>query len=103
MVPTGKVLLIESFAASGGAAAGGKSAQINLRVTSHHGILLPVSPNPVFHKEGTILVFNSAQFMQFITPILVPSLAVVKCTSFATAAGADVAANWYGKLVAAPV
>lgn len=103
MVPAGKVCLIESFGASGGSAAGGKSAQINLRVTAHHGILLPVSPNPVFHKEGIILVFNSAQTIPFTTPILAPALSVIKCTSFTTGAGADVAANWFGKLVTAPI
>lgn len=103
MVPLGKTLLIESFAVSGGAAAGGKSAQINLRATSHHGLLLPVSPNPVFNKESSIFVFNSAQTIKFDTPIVVPALAVVKCTSFATSGGADIAANWYGKFVTAPV
>lgn len=103
MVPNGKVLLIESFAVSGGAAIGGKSAQINLRSTSHHGLLLPVSPNAVWHKNASVFVFNSAQFIVFETPILIPSLAAVKCTSFATGAGADIAANWYGKNVTSPV
>lgn len=103
MVPAGSVLLIESFSASGGAAAGGKTAQVNIRTTSHHGILLPVSPNPVWHKESIILVFNSGQVTKFETPILVPAFAVIKCTSFAVAAGADVAVNWYGKLVMTPV
>lgn len=103
MVPAGKVLLLESLAVSGGASAGGKSAQINLRTTSHHGLLLPVSPNPVWPKEAIILVFNSAQTIAFPTPIIVPSFALVKCTSFATGAGADVSANWYGKLVTTPV
>lgn len=103
MVPAGKVCLVESFAASGGAALANKTAQINFRATSHNGILLPVSPNPVFHKKGIILVFNSGQVIKFETPVLVPPLAVIKCTSFATGAGADVAAAWYGKLVSAPV
>ncbi len=103
MVPAGKVCLIESFSASGGSAAGGKSAQVNLRSTSHHGLLLPVYPYPVFHKEGIILVFNSAQVLKFDTPLLVPAFAVIKCTSFTTGAGADIAANWYGKLVTAPI
>lgn len=103
MVPAGSVLLIESFSASGGAAAGGKTAQVGLRATSHHGLLLPVSPDPVWHKEAIILVFNSGLVIDFETPILIPALAVVKCTSFAVVAGADIAANWYGKLVMAPV
>lgn len=103
MVPKDKVCLIESFVVSGGAAAGGKSAQINLKVTSHHGILFSVSPNPVFQKEAVILVFNSAQVIKFETPVLVPAFAVIKCTSYATVGGADIAANWYGKLVSAPV
>jgi hypothetical protein len=103
MVPAGKVLLIESYSVSGGSSVGGKSAQVNLRSTSHHGILLPVSPNAVWHKNSIILVFNSGLHIMFDTPILVPALAVVKCTSFASGAGADIAINWYGKLVTAPV
>lgn len=103
MVPKDKVCLIESYAVSGGAAAGGKSAQINLKVTSHHGILLPVSPNPVFLKEAVILVFNSAQVIKFETPVLVPAFAVIKCTSYTIIGGADITANWYGKLVSAPI
>jgi hypothetical protein len=103
MVPLGKVLLIESYSVSGGSAVGGKSAQINLRSTSHHGLLLPVSPNAVWHKSAIVLVFNSGLDIRFDTPILVPALAVVKCTSFASGAGADIAVNWYGKLISSPV
>lgn len=103
MVPANKVCLIESFAVSGGAAAGGKSAMVNLRATAHHGLLLPVSPNPVFQGEDSAVVFNSGIFIKYDTPILIPAFAVIKCTSFATAAGADVTASWHGKLVQAPV
>lgn len=103
MVPEGYICIIESLMISGGAAAGGKSAQVSLRTTSHHGLLLPVSPNTVFNKQATVFVYNSAQSFNFQTPILVPALAVIKCTSWATAGGADIAANWYGKLVSAPV
>lgn len=103
MVPKDKVLLIESYSVSGGSSVGGKSAQVNLRSTSHHGLLLPVSPIAIWHKNAIVLVFNSGLEILFDTPILVPSFAIVKCTSFATGAGADIAVNWYGKLVTAPV
>ncbi len=103
MVPAGKVCLIEQFDTSGGAAVGGKTTQVNLRTTSHRGLLLPVSPNPVFNKKSIIMIFNSGLTVKFDTPILVPALAVIKCTSFATGAGADIAASWYGKLVSAPI
>lgn len=100
MVPAGFVCLVEGFAATGGAAAGGKSASITLRGTSHHGLLLPTN---VFGSDSNILVFNSALFVKFDTPLQYPAGAIIKCTSFATAAGADVSAEWHGKLVTAPV
>lgn len=101
MVPVNKVLIIRTFNASGGAAAGGKSADIRIRTTSHHGILLPVSPNPVFLLEDNFLSFNSGTSRIYgdDNPIIVPALAIVKCTAFASAAGSDVQASWRGILV----
>jgi hypothetical protein len=103
MVPAGKVLIIRSFNASGGASAGGKSADIRLRSTSHHGILLPVTPNGVFILEDNFLAFNSGNSRIFEPPIIIPAFAVVKCTAFATAGGADVQASWRGVIVPTPV
>ncbi len=104
MVPAGKNLIIRSFNASGGAAAGGKAADIRLRSTSHHGLLLPVSPNPVFLLEDNFLSFNSGTNRVYgdDTPIIIPALAIVKCTAFATVGGADVQSSWRGILVPAP-
>lgn len=103
MVPAGKVLVIRSFNASGGASAGGKSADIRLRATTHHGIILPVTPNPVFILEDNFLAFNSGTQRVYEPPIIIPALAVVKCTAFATVGGADVQASWKGVLVPTPV
>lgn len=104
MVPINKFLIIRSFNVSGGAAAGGKSADVRLRSTSHHGILLPVSPNPVFLIEDNFLSFNSGTSRIYgdDNPIIIPSLAIVKCTAFASAAGSDVQASWRGILVPSP-
>lgn len=104
MVPAGKVLIIRNFNASGGAAAGGKAADIRLRSTSHHGLILPVSPNPVFVLEDNFLSFNSGTNRAYgdDTPIIIPALVVVKCTAFATVGGADVQASWRGILVPEP-
>lgn len=103
MVPADKTLIIRSFNASGGASAGGKSADIRLRSTSHHGLILPVSPNPVFILEDNFLAFNSGTNRLYNeTPIIIPSFAVVKCTAFASLAGADVQASWFGILIPNP-
>lgn len=103
MVPAGKTLIIRAFNASGGAAAGGKSADIRLRTTSHHGLILPVSPNPVFLINDNFLSFNSGSSRLYLeTPIIIPSLAVVKCTAFSSAGGSDVQASWFGILVTNP-
>lgn len=104
MVPAGKVLIIRSFNMSGGAAAGGKSADIRLRSTSDHGAILPVSPNPVFLVEDNFLSFNSGTSRIYgdNNPIIIPALAIVKCTAFASAAGSDVQASWRGILVPTP-
>lgn len=99
MVPAGKTLLIDSFNASGGAAAGGKSADIRLRITATHGILHP----RLFHFKDNFLAFNSATARRYDeNPITAPSLSIVKCTAYATAGGADVQASWTGKMIDNP-
>jgi len=100
MVPAGKTLLIDSFNVSGGAAAGGKSADIRLRITADHGTLLP----RLFQFKDNFLAFNSGTSRRYDdNPLLAPSLAIVKCTAYATSGGADVQASWTGKLVDNPV
>lgn len=100
MVPAGKTLIIDSFNVSGGAAAGGKSADIRLRITAHHGVLMP----GLFQFKDNYLAFNSGTSRRYDdNPLLAPSLAIVKCTAYATAGGADVQASWTGKLVDNPV
>lgn len=98
MVPLGKVLVIRSFSASGGAAAGGKSADIRLRITSHHGLLLA----RVFQFQDNFLAFNSGTFRTYDPPIIVPAFTIVKCTAYATAAGSDVQSSWNGVLIPTP-
>lgn len=103
MVPTGKVLLIEQFDAAGSSATGSQSVDMRLRATSHHGILIPVTPpTTIFLSEDNLLVFNSTGSSEYSTPIVVPSLAIVKISGFAIAAGQNVQASWHGKLVTAP-
>lgn len=104
MVPANKVLLIESFDASGASAAGAQSVDVRLRITAHHGILIPVTPpTTIFLSEDSILVFNSSESGSYVTPIVAPSLAIIKVSAFALAGGQDVQASWHGKLVQAPV
>lgn len=104
MVPKDKVLLIESFDASGASAVGAQSVDIRLRITAHHGILIPVTPpNTVFLSEDSILVFNTSASVSYMTPIVAPSLSIIKVTAFALAPGQDIQSSWHGKLVQAPV
>lgn len=99
MVPAGKLLIIEYFNASGGAAAGGKSADIRLRATSHGALLTP----RLFHFIDNFLAFNSGTAREYEkTPIFVPAFGIVKCTAYATSGGADVQASWGGKLIPTP-
>lgn len=103
MVPKDKVLLIESFDASGASAVGAQSVDVRLRITAHHGILIPVTPpNTVFISEDSILVFNSSESANYATPIVAPSLAIIKISAFALVAGQDIQSSWHGKLVSAP-
>lgn len=99
MVPANKKLWITKFSASGGAAAGGKSADIRLRATvdPDDATLTP----RLYHFLDDILVFNSADSRNIIPPIEIPAFAIVKCTSYASAtqAGADVQATWRGILI----
>jgi hypothetical protein len=99
MVPSGKVLIIRSWSCSGGASAGGKTADIRLRTTSHHGSLIA----RVFQGQDNFTVFNTGIFKTFEPPIVVPAFGIVKCTSYATVAGADVQASWFGILVSTPI
>lgn len=98
MVPINKILLITAFSATGGASAGGKSADVRLRITAHHGMLLP----RIFQFQDNILVFNSGQIKYYEKPIAVPALGMAKITSYATVGGADVQAGWEGFLVDIP-
>lgn len=98
MVPNGKILLITQFNASGGAASGGRSADIRLRITSHHGTLTP----RLFHFVDDVLVFNSGTHRIYDYPIILPSFGIVKCTSYTSVAGADVQASWQGILINTP-
>lgn len=99
MVPAGKALVIRMFNAAAGAAAGGKSADIRLRATSHGFLLTP----RLFHFIDNFLGFNSATNRLYPDSIVIPPLAIVKCTSYATVGGADVQASWEGVLIQTPV
>lgn len=100
MIPVGKVCLMDSFNASGGAAAGGKSADIRLRITEVDGKTYP----RLFHFKDNFLAFNSGTSRKYNeNPIIVPPLSIVKCTAYASVGGADVQASWSGKLIDIPV
>ena len=99
MVPAGKIFIIESFSASGGAAAGGKSADIRIRSTSDSGLSLPTN---LFVAYDNILIFNSGITKTFVVPLIVPAFGIVKCSAFASNAGADVQASYQGIIVPAP-
>lgn len=98
MVPTGKTLIITSYHASTGGAAGGKSVDIRIRATNHAGLITP----RIFHFIDNFMSFNSATDRNYTQPIFVPSLSIVKCTAYATAAGTDTQASWEGILVDNP-
>lgn len=103
MIPKDKVLLIESFDVSGASVAGAQSVDVRLRITAHHGILIPVTPpDTLFLSEDSILVFNSSQSVSYVTPIVAPSLALIKVSAFALGAGQNIQASWHGKLITAP-
>lgn len=99
MVPNGKILLITQFNASGGAASGGRSADIRLRTTSHHGILTP----RLFHFVDNFFAFNSGTSRRYDYPIIVPAFGIIKCTSYTSLTGADVQASWQGILIDTPI
>lgn len=99
MVPASHVLVVRTFNGSSGTAAGGKSADIRLRVTNHGFNLTP----RVFHFVDNFLSFNSSTSRTYPDSIIVPELSIVKCTSYTTVAGADVQASWEGVLVPTPV
>lgn len=99
MVPANMVLLITAFNCTGGAAVGGKVADIRLRATSHERLLIP----RIFHFIDNALLFNSSASRIYEKPIVVPSLSIVKCTSYATVGGADVQASWEGFLINTPL
>lgn len=104
MVPAGKVLLIEHFNTAGASAVAAQSVDVRLRFTGCHGILIPVTPpTTIFLSEDNSLVFNSSQSMIYTTPIVVPSLAIVKTSAYALGAGQDIQSSWHGKLVSAPI
>ncbi len=104
MVPAGKVLLIEHFNAAGASAVAGQAVDVRLRFTGCHGILIPVTPpTTIFLSEDNSLVFNSSQSMMYMTPIVVPSLAIVKVSCYALGTGQDIQSSWHGKLMTAPV
>ncbi len=98
MVPAGKVCLIWIFNASAGAAAGGKSADIRIRATSHEGVLI----SRLFHFIDNFLGFNTSTHRVYRTPRVIPAFAIIKCTSYAATGGADVQASWEGVLIDAP-
>lgn len=99
MIPTGKIFIVEAFSASGGAAAGGKSADIRLRGTAEEGLLLSTN---LFVSVDNILIFNSGVAKVFPIPFIFPALSIVKCTAFDTVGGADVQAAYQGILVPTP-
>lgn len=102
MVPAGKVLLLLNFQSSSGAAAGGKSSDVRLRVTAHPLPYIggtPILSPRLFHFVDNGMLFNSATRHPFLMQRAIPALAIVKCTAYASSAGSDVQASWEGVLV----
>lgn len=90
MVPGGKVLYINSFAASQSATT---KTSIRLRSTSDNGDLYP----GVFLFKSAINLRQSAQTIPFSPPISIPAMAIVKVSNWSEGAS-EVAANWSGWL-----
>lgn len=99
MVPSGKVFIMESLAAEGGASAGGKSADIRLCSTDDDGQLLATN---IFVAKDSILTFNSGFQKTFPVPLIIPALSIIKFIAYDTSGGADVNGNYKGILVPAP-
>lgn len=98
MVPAGKTLIITGYYASAGNATKVESVELRLRATSHGGQFL----SRLFHFIDNFLSFNSTTDRNYTQPIVVPSLAIVKVTSYASVAGSNVQATWEGILVPSP-
>lgn len=104
MVPANKILLVESFDSAGASAVGAQSVDVRLRSTSRRGLPLTVTPpTTLFNSHDNLLVFNTIGSQHYETPIIIPSLAIVKTSAFALGAGQDIQASWHGKLVTTPV
>lgn len=99
MVPKGKILLITQFNCSGAASSASRFIDVRLRITSHGGTLLP----KLFHFADNFFVSNNGTNRRYDYPLVVPSLGIVKCTSYVSVSGGDVQTSWQGILVNTPI
>jgi hypothetical protein len=97
MVPAGKVLLLQSWTATGGGK--DKEADIRLRITSDHGVVRP----RVFIFHDNIMAFSSGVNVPYVNPIIIPAFAILKCTAYTTTVNATVQASWEGVLLPKPI
>lgn len=98
MVPANKILLIRSWSCSAGNTTKDNAADIRLRITVHHGLLI----SRVFQEADNSIAFSSSTFKTLEPPFPVPAFGIIKCTSYAPAVGANVQASWQGILLPAP-
>jgi hypothetical protein len=101
MVPAGKFLLIDWYQV---APASTGSGDIRLRSTSHFGELITVTPpTTLFLTVDNFGLYQSGGYTAYPTPIIVPSLAIVKCSAFNTSGTPNVQCSWGGRFVSSPI
>ena len=91
MVPAGKNAFIKEFDAS---VTGAKAVEIRLRATSIDTTLLP----NIFIFKDTLEAYSGGVPKIYDVPIIVPPLAIIKCTAWSEYTGTTVSARWAGWL-----
>jgi hypothetical protein len=101
MVPAGKFLLIDWYQV---APASNGSGDISLRATSHNGELISITPpTTIFLTLDNYGLYQASGYTYYSTPIIVPSLAIVKCSAFNTSGTPNVQCSWGGRFVTSPI
>lgn len=87
-IPAGKTGYITQWTASSGAATGTHFTRMDLRATTHYGILYP----GVFLVQDEIGTLNNGIAINYDIPLVIPATADVKCSAISDSAAAAVVA-----------
>jgi hypothetical protein len=101
MVPANKFCLIDWFQVEPATAGSG---DVRLRATSHNGELITVTPpTTIFLTQDNYGMYQSGGYTAYPVPIIIPSLAIIKCSAFNTSGTPNVQVSWGGRFVTSPV